>query len=43
MESKKEKTTPNKINILDEVPKKPIFESLMDGWDKEYKGKTFKK
>ena len=37
MESKKEKTTPNKINILDEVPKKPIFESLMDGWDKDYK------
>ena len=37
MESKKEKISQNKINILDEIPKKPIFESLMDGWDKDYK------
>ena len=37
MESKKEKSPINKINILDETPNKPIFESLMDGWDQNYK------
>ena len=35
MELKKENS--NKINILDEVTTKPIFESLTEGWDKEYK------
>ena len=34
MESKKEDSQ-NKINI--ETPKKLIFESLMDGWDKDFK------
>ena len=37
MESKKEKAPINKINILDETQNKPIFESLMDGWDQNYK------
>ena len=37
MESKKDKTSLNKINILDEIPKKPILESLTEGWDKDYK------
>ena len=31
----KEKDSQNKINI--EAPKKPIFESLVDGWDKDFK------
>ena len=31
----KEKDSQNKINI--ESPKKPIFESLVDGWDKDFK------
>ena len=35
MELKKENS--NKINILDEVIKKPIFESLTEGWDQDYK------
>ena len=37
MESKKEKAPINKINILDETQNKPIFESLTDGWDQNYK------
>ena len=35
MELKKENS--NKINILDEVTTKPIFESLTEGWDQDYK------
>ena len=31
----KEKDSQNKINV--EAPKKPIFESLVDGWDKDFK------
>jgi GTPase len=27
----------NKINVINENPKKTIFESLTDGWDKDYK------
>ena len=37
MEDKKENDSMNKINVINENPKKTIFESLTDGWDKDYK------
>ena len=37
MESKKQNASLNNINIIEETPKKTIFESLTDGWDKDYK------
>ena len=37
MESKQENASLNKINVIEETPKKPIFESLTEGWDKDYK------
>ncbi len=37
MDAKKENSnSSNKINILDENPKKTIFESLTEGWDKDF-------
>ena len=38
MELKKQNSnSSNKIDIVDNIPTKNIFESLTDGWDKEYK------
>jgi GTPase len=37
MEDKNENDSMNKINVINENPKKTIFESLTDGWDKDYK------
>ena len=37
MELKKQNSnSSNKINIVDETPSKNIFDSLTDGWDKDY-------
>ena len=36
-EKKDEKNNLNTINVIKEESKKPIFESLTDGWDKDYK------
>ena len=37
MEDKKESDSMNKINVINDTKKKTIFESLTDGWDKDYK------
>ena len=37
MEDKKENDSINKINVINDTKKKTIFESLTDGWDKDYK------